>query len=187
MYLQDPLVLFPRHHPLIEGPFMGNVTVCIFCVRIGLPFYLSNWLNFGFWTLIVYVQIVVCYVFAFCSIWLVLLLRVLFRLFHAFLLWPGYQVSPYWPSHLGSGQTMTSPMNLGCNCGCNDYSSDGELQCQPKIIKSLPQWSTLGSHSCLFNMLTLSLSCADHWSGFTFTFDTLWSPEHCISSDQWVW
>ena len=68
MYLQDPLVLFPLHHLLVEGPITGNVHVCIFCISIDLPFYLSDWLNFRFCTLIIYVQIVVCDVFAFCGI-----------------------------------------------------------------------------------------------------------------------
>ena len=90
MYLQFPLVLFLRHHHLTEGPIMGNVHVCIFCIRIDLPFYLKDWQNFRFWTLIAYIQIIVCCVFAFSSVWLVLLLRVLFRLFCTFLLCPSW-------------------------------------------------------------------------------------------------
>ena len=167
----------------------------IFCIRIDLPFCLSTLLNFGFRTLLVHIWIVVCYVFAFCGIWLVLLLRVLFRLFCIFLMLPGYWASPYQPSHVGSGKTMKSPIDSGCYHHCHNYSSDGELQCQPTITMSLPRQSTLGSHLHLFNAMTLSSSWAncwhcltwDHMFCFTFTFHTLWSPENCITSDQWVW
>ena len=163
MYPQDLLVLFPRHHPLVEGPFMGNIHVCIFCIRINLPVILSNWLNFGFWTHIVYIWIIVCYVFAFCGIWLALLLRMPFRLFCTFLLWPVCWASPHRPSHLCSGQTTMSTIDLSCYCCCNDYSSGRELQCQPMIMISFPQWSTLGSPSHLFNSMTLSPFQANSW------------------------
>ena len=139
MYLQDPHILFLRHHPLAEGPIMGNFHVCILCIRIDLPFILSNWLNFGYLTHIVYVQIIVCYVFAFCGIWLVLLLRVSFRLFYTFLFWPGCCVSPHQLSHLASGHTTMSTIDLICYLYCNNYSSGGELQCRLKIILSLGQ------------------------------------------------
>ena len=77
-------------------------------------------------------------VFAFCSIWLVLLLRLSFRLFSTFLLQPGCHASTHWPSHLGPVQTTMSTANTSCHCHCNDYFSDRELQCWLMIIISLP-------------------------------------------------
>ena len=89
--------------------------------------------------------------------------------------------SPYQPSHLGSRQTTASLIDSSCYHCCNDYSSGWELQCQPTIIMLLPQWSTLVSHLCLFNAMTLSPLWANCWccstrdqlSGFTFSFHTL--------------
>ena len=159
MYPQNHHIHIPRHHPLAEGPIMRNFHFCIFCIMIDLPLVLSGWLIFRFWTLIVYVQIVVCYVFAIFGIWLVLLLRISFRLLSAFLLWPGCWASPHWPSHLGSVQTTTSTANMSCYHHCNNYSSEGELQCQLIIIMSLPQWSMLGNPSCLLNFMANCWCC----------------------------
>ena len=94
-----------------------------------------------------------------------------FRLFCAFLLWPGCQASPHQPCHLGSGQTTTSITDKSCYCHCNDYSSDGELQCRLMIIESFPQSSVLGSPLHLLNMMTLSPSRANFW--------------HCLMRDHW--
>ena len=108
------------------------------------PFILECLANFGFWPLIVYIQIVVCYVFALCGIWLFPLLRVSFRLLCIFLLQPGCWVSPHQPSHLGFGQTMMSTTDASCYCHCNNCSSGRELQCQLTIMISLPQLICVG-------------------------------------------
>ena len=163
MFPQDLLVLFPKHHPLAESPLMGNIHFCILCIRINLLFILSNWLYFGFCTLIVYLQIVVCYVFTFCGILLVLMLKVLFRLLCTFLLWRGCGAFPHQSSPLSSGQTMTSTTDSSCYHRGDDYSFGRELQCQQRKIILLPQWSVLGSPSHLFNAMTSSPSQANCW------------------------
>ena len=65
---------------------MGNFHFHIFCIRINLPLFVTTLIDFGFLPFIVYIWIVVCYVFTSCGIWLVLLLRISFRLFYTFLL-----------------------------------------------------------------------------------------------------
>ena len=127
MYLQDPHVLLPRHHPLAERPILGKFHFHIFCIRIYLLLLLSTLLNLGSWPFKVYVQIIVFYVFAYCGVWLVLLLRISFRLFCAFLLWSGCWVSHEWSGHLGSGQTTLSTTDTSCYHHCNELSSGGEL------------------------------------------------------------
>ena len=153
MYPQDPHV-----HPWMEGPISGHFHFCIFCIRIYLPLLLSIWINFRFWPFIVYIQIVVFYDFAFCSIWLLLLLGISFRLCHAFFLWPGCQLSPCEPCHVGSGQTIMSTSDTSYNCHCSNYSSDEELQCQLMIILSLSNLSMYGNLLC-YSTQWLCLCC----------------------------
>ena len=137
--ISGPHGLCTHRIPLAEGLSFGHFHFCIFCIRIYPPLLLSIWLNFRFWPLIVYIQIIVWYVFALCGICLSLLLRVSFRLLCTFLLWPGCQASLHWPSHLGSGQTTMSTTDMSCYCYYNNCSSGRELQCQLMIMVLLPQ------------------------------------------------
>ena len=118
----------------------------------------SSWGHF-----IIYVRIAVYYVFTFCGIWVILLLRINLRLFYTFLLWCGCQVSHHWSGHLCSGQTMSSTTNASCYCHCNGYSSSRGLQCWLMIIISIPQLSALGSPLHLFNTMILSPLQANCW------------------------
>ena len=143
MYPHDPHVCFPRYQSLVEGPTFGHFLFFISCIRIDIPSFLSIWLVFRFWPLIVYVQILVCYVFTLSSIVLFLLLGVSFGLLCAFLLWPGCHASPHWPSHV-SGQSTMSTTDVSCYHHCNNCSSGGELECQLTIMISLPQLVCVG-------------------------------------------
>ena len=125
MYLQDPHVYFQRHYPLAEDPISGHFHFFIFCIRIYLPLFLSNWLNFRFLPLIVYILIAICYVSAFCGIWMSLLLRSIencLRLIFAFWLWLICWAYPHGPHYLGSGQTTTSKTNMSYYPHFDDYS-----------------------------------------------------------------
>ena len=125
MYLPNPHVYFPRHHPVVEDPISKHFHYCIFCVRIYLLLFLSNWLNFWFWPLIVYIQIVIWYVYAFCGIWVSLLLRSIencLRLIFPFSLWPRLWASPLGPCHLRSGQTKMSVIYMSYYCHCTNCS-----------------------------------------------------------------
>ena len=98
------------------------------------------------------------YDFTLCGIWLFHLLRntrICLRLSCAFW-WPRCWASPHQPSHLDSGQTMMSTTDASYYHHCNNYSSGKELQCQLRILKSLPQHSELGSPTHLLNATTLS-------------------------------
>ena len=55
-------------------------------------------------------------VFAYCGIWLVLLLRISCMLFCAFLLWSRCRASPQQSGHLGSEQTTLSTTDASCYC-----------------------------------------------------------------------
>ena len=156
---QDPHILIPRHHPLVEGSFI-EISISHTLHQDQPSFHNEQLAQLLVLNPHFYIWIIVCYVFALCSIWLVLLLRVSFRLNCTFLSWPGCWASPYQHSHLGSGQTMTTTTDASCYCHCDDYSSGGELQCQLMIVELLPQLAEFGSPSQLFHVMTLSPSWA---------------------------
>ena len=188
MYLQYLHILILRHHPLVEGPISGNFHFHIFCIRINLLLFLSTLLNFEFWPFIVYVQIVVCYVFAFCGFWLVLLLRISFRVFYAFLLWPGYWASPHWSGHLGSGQTcrqlliraaiITATITLFVERPTDDNYIVTTTVCIGQSLIFIQCNNFVSIMGQLLASLDESLLVY-----LNLTFHTLWSPEHCIPSD----
>ena len=91
LYTLAPLQNIMRHHLPAKYSFLNVFPYLHILHQIFLIFFQSNLLNLRFWPHIVYVWIVLYFDFAFCSVWLSLLLRSTkdcLRLFCVSLLWP---------------------------------------------------------------------------------------------------
>ena len=105
------------------------------------------------------------------------------RFFCASLLRPWCWASHHQPSHRRQWLSINDVSYLH---HCNDYSSDRELQCQLRIMKSLPQLSVgqpfmLIWYNEFVSVMGLLAASLKKWSlVWSFTSHALWYLEHCI-------